>query len=508
MHEKDLLERINILMDDVDCLLIKLHALPAETSGTDPVVQPLDPELGRLFDVALRRNPELDVPRSELAVLAARTRQAGAKLDPLLSFELMNTPAPLPFRPGDIEGVGVGVGVEQEFQSYGKRGLRRKIASVDEALKELELAQMEVDLMLEVTEVYYELFGNVARRRALQQNLELMGILVEMGERRLAIGTTPQAAVLSAQVQASRMELMLTELDSAIEQGYIKLSGLLGYPQDIDLRTELHFDAAYPLPPQIEWDNNALIPESLRRYPRYQRQCMMREQQNLMVEMAKREYYPDYMLMGRYEAAFGMQDSYSFEVRVPLFLNKEERQDAALQEQYAQKAVISDEAEATAASFITQLESFQTELRMHGKLVDLLRLGTVPQARLALESNIAGFAANMLDFNELLMAQQSLLDQELELEQNYIHILHTMTDLHVLTLGAFDPTQHYTQTTRPTVAADNPVAVGRRRSTAADLGYSITDTAPRALGKVKPKLPDGESFVETLGIPGREVSDG
>ncbi len=505
MHEKDLLERIEILMDDVDCLLVKLHALPAETSGTEPVVNPLDPELGLLLDIALRSNPQLDVPRSELAVLAARTRQAGAALDPMLRFELMNTPAPLPFRPGNIDGTGASLGIEQEFQSYGKRGLKRKIASVDEALKELELAQMEQDLMLEVANAYYELFGAIARHRALEGNLELMRILVEMGERRLAIGVTPQAAVLSAQVQASRMELMLTELDSEIEQLYIQLAGLLGYPPGLDLRSELKFDSAYPLPPQIEWDNTALVPASLARYPKYQRQCVMREQQNLKVEMAKREYYPDYMLMGSYEAAFGRQDSYIFEVRFPLFLHKEERQDAALQEQYAQKAVISDVAEASAALFIVELEGMQAELRMHGKLADLLRLGSVPQARLALESNIAGFAANMMDFNELIMAQQSLLEQELDLEQNYIHILHTMTDLHVLTLGAFDPAQYYVPTSRPTVAAENPVTVANRASTAAAAGYSITYSATKLMQRDDPPaiaIPDDESFVDILRLPG------
>jgi outer membrane protein TolC len=500
-------KRLCRLMDDVDHLLLKLHAMPAQTSGTAPVVCPIDKELGRLFDIALRTNPELDVPRSELAVLAARTRQAGAPLDPMLSFELMDLPALNPVRPGDITGTGMSVGIEQEFQSYGKRGLRRRIASKDEALKELELAQKETDLMMEVAEAYYTLFGLVAKKRAVEQNLELMRIIVEMGERKLAIGTEPQAAVLSAQVQASRMELMLTELNAQIDQGYIALAEKLGFPKQFNLKEELQFDAAYPLPPEVEWDNSKLIPESLARWPEYQRQCLMQQQEDLMVEMARRDYFPDYTLMGKYEAAFGMEDSYSFEVRVPLFLHKEERQDAAYQEQYAQKAVIENEAQAVAAKYISRLENLEVELRMHGQLVDLLRSGTVPQARLALESNIAGFGANMMDFSDLIMAQQTLLDQEQELEQNYIHILHTLTDLHVLTLGAFDPAPYYVPTERPTVAAASPIA-GNARGTSLGIsvGSALSQRAIQMAGKYRPLLGIPDGFIEDLGLPQAEIA--
>jgi outer membrane protein, heavy metal efflux system len=456
MHEKDLRARIDCLMADVDRLLCRLHALPPETGGTEPIASPVDTELGRLFAIALRCNPELARPRSELAVLAAQTRQAGAPQDPMLSLELMDVRGPLPFRDG-IEETGFGLGFSRMFESYGKRGLRREIASQEESLKELELAQMELDLMYELTEAYYDLFGQVARLRALDDNIELMGILLEMANARLALGSTPQAEVLNAQVQLSKMELMRTELRALIDQNYIRLARLVGHPQGFDLKAELKFDAPYPLPPQIEWDMPALVTAALGRYPQYQRLVIMDQQQDMEVELAKREYYPDYELMGRVETGVGMHQTYSVEVQVPLFLNKEERQDAMLQEQYAEKAVLSDEQTALINEYSARLQTLQVELRMHGELVDLLRLGTVPQARFALDSNIAGYAAGMMDFNMLIMAQQSLLDEEQALEQNYIHILHTLTDLQVLTLGAFDPLPYMVAPLQPVRAADAPV---------------------------------------------------
>ena len=336
---------------------------------------------------------------------------------------------------------------------------------------------------LEVTETTTRCSAR-GRKRALEQNLELMRSSSRWG-RKLAIGTERRPRCSARRCRPADG----ADADGAQRRdrpAYIKLAEQLGFPTKFNLKAELKCDAAYPLPPKIDWDNAQLVPDSLARWPEYQRQCLLQQQQDLMVEMARREYYPDYTLMGTYEAAFGMEDSYRFEVRVPLFLNKQERQDAALQEQYAQKGVIEDEAQAVAASYISRLESFQVELRMHGQLVDLLRGAAVPQARLALESNIAGFGASMMDFSDLIMAQQTLLDQELELEQNYIDILHTLTLLHVMTLGAFDPALHYVPTERPTVAAGMPVTVQvRATSTGVDVGFAITSRGGEFRGSTR-----------------------
>jgi cobalt-zinc-cadmium efflux system outer membrane protein len=554
---------------------VKLHCLPPETADTEPVVEPADNELGWLFNVALRHNPELARPRSELAVLAARTRQAGASQDPMLSFEIMDVEAPF----GPIQGIddtGFGFGLSRMFESYGKRGLRREIASREEELLELQLAQMEVDLMFEVTEEYYDLFGLVVRLRSLDYNIELTGVLLEVANQRLSIGTTTQAEVLNAQVQLSRIELMRTELRAMIEQSYNTLEGMLGNCSGLDLRERLEFDAAYPLPPQIEWDNQTFLADALARWPEYQRIRYMDERQDLEVEMAKREYYPDYELTGRYEAGIGRGDTYSLEVEIPLFLNKEERQDARLQEMYAEKAVIKDESDAVMNEYITRIKNLQVEMRMHGELVDLLRLGTVPQARLALESSIAAYAAGdssssgvssmgstgpsmgsptdgppsigagenadegetigALDsgmsggsampataFNTVLLAQQALLAQEQELEQNYIHILHVFADLQVLTLGAFDPKDHFVTALAPVEAAVQPIVVAPvdKETAVPDPDFPRREAAPRSEAPIGsdsiqesaepgslPQAeiePAGSSFIDGLNLPIRAV---
>ena len=48
-QDEDLLGRIACLMQDVDALLVRLHALPAEWTGTDIAAEPTADELAMLI---------------------------------------------------------------------------------------------------------------------------------------------------------------------------------------------------------------------------------------------------------------------------------------------------------------------------------------------------------------------------------------------------------------------------------------------------------------------------
>jgi hypothetical protein len=338
--QEALLGRIGCLMADVDRLLYRLHALPPEISVDPPVMQPVDTELALLYKIGLRENPALAVPRAELAVLAAQTRQEGAPEDPMLSVELMDLAAPMPLL-FDPQMIGMEVGVSQLLNTYGKRGLRRSIAQREEGLKELELAQMELDLLMEITNAYYDLMGTQAGIRALDANIELMGILLELAGRKYALGLTPQSMLLNAQVQLTLMEKERIEMRTMAEQQGAALDGLLGHPTGFDWH-DLSFDAAYPVPPRIEWNTPQLLQTTFARRPDYQALEQQKDQQQLRVELAHREYHPDVTVMGGYETSRMSQDTLRVGIEFPLLLNKEERQDAAVQEQYAGIAVLED----------------------------------------------------------------------------------------------------------------------------------------------------------------------
>ncbi len=436
-QDDDLLGRIACLMRDMDSLLASLHALPPELAGTALVQQPANHELAMLIQVALEGHPELATYRGRLAVQAAQTRQAGAKLDPMVSFKLASFPIPQ-FDAGDVPMTQYLMGWSQKYEGYGKRGLRREIASVAEDLTLLDLEQRELAIIGELTDLYYAMASVKSRLRVLEDNHVLLGLLIEFAESKYALGRTPQARVLQAQTRLAKLEEQQINLENLLKRQQELLKGLLGHPEAFD-PSSLVLALEYPLPATLELDDLALLKAALAQRPDYQRLDMQEHQQELQVELAHRGYRPDYTVSASYGLRYGKRDFFSAGVTIPLFTHKAERQDAALQAAYAALDVTDSNRGILENALATQLGTLQADI---GRIVEISRLyrdGLVPQARLTLDSTIAGYAANQVDLADLLMAQQTLLSYELELEQLYIEYLAALSQLQVLTAGVFDP---------------------------------------------------------------------
>lgn len=436
--------RIACLMQDVDRLLAGLHALPPQWQGSEIEAAPVTAELQQLIDLALNNSPELKPMQSELAVLAAKTRQAGARMDPMLSLMWMDIPGP-EFPPvskwKDLTMSKLDFSYSQTIDSYGKRDLKRGIAHLDEKTKELQLAEMERKLTGEVTDSYFMLVDIQARLRVMDANIQLMQLLLDLAQQKYSLSKTPQAAVLSAQVALTKMERERLDMQQMLAEQQAMLSGMLGYPAGFDVKA-LKLDVAYPLPAKLELDEAKLREAALGRLPDYQSLKLQQTQQGLMLEMAKREYHPDYTLTAGYEVNWKMRDMLTAGVMVPLTLNKAERQDAQVQEAYAMQAMLGDQMRQQENQLQSAIATQVVDLNRRRELIELNRTGLLPQARLALDSNIAGYAANMMDLSDLFMSQQTLLDAELELEQNYNAYLQGLAKLQVLTGGAFDPSPY------------------------------------------------------------------
>jgi len=444
--EEALLGRIACLMQDTDRLLARLHALPPSKSASAVAAKPVTEELGHVLSLALADSPELKPMHSELAVLAARTRQAGAPMDPMLSVMLMDVNAPeIPpeFTWKDTVMWKLDFGVSQTYMSYGKRRLKRSIAQLDEDITEWKLAEMERQVISEVTGMYFMMLRTNARLKVMDTNIELMKLLISLGEDKYSLGKTPQALVLNAQVQLTQMERERLDMQRMLDEQRTELAGMLGYPEGFD-PAALTLSVAYPLPADVAWQEADLAASALDARPDYQELLAQQRQQQLMLEMAHRDYFPDYTLSADYKVQFKQPDMISAGVMFPLQLNKKERQDPAVQEAYAMLAMTNDEMQAKETGVRRDLSSLHVELDSQRQQIELYRTGLVPQARLALDSNIAAYTANMMDLSDLLMAQQALLNAELALEEGYLDYAEALAKVQVATAGAFDPSPYLT----------------------------------------------------------------
>jgi len=498
-QDEDLLGRIACLLQDVDALLAELHALPPEWAGTEVTTEPAADELAWLIDLALTHNPELLPYRSELAVQAARTRQAGAKSDPMLTLNLANFPLPQ-FDPEDTPMTQVILGWSQKYEGYGKRGLRRSIAQLEEDLTELDRAQAELELIERLSGLYFAMVGTRARLDVTAESTALLDLLIEFARGKYALGITPQAQLLQLEIERTRLEQQRIELSSLLAEQGEMLTGLVGHNAGLD-PNDLALELEYPLPQPADWDREQLLGAALARRPDYQRLAITEDQQQLEVELAHREYRPDYTVSASYGTRWGKRDFFSVGVSVPLFTHKAERQDAKVQEAYAALDVTDGTRAALSNGVSTRLGTLLVELNRVAELSALYREGLLPQARLALSSAISGYAANRIDLADLLRAQQTLLSYELELEQQYIDYLAAVSETYIITGGAFDPGPWLAErlvldgdSVASTLAGAEELLIAGAQVAAA--GRPPVTSAP---APVVP--PSGRGFVEGLRLP-------
>ncbi|MCB1218202.1 TolC family protein [bacterium] len=429
--------RIGTVIGNMDELLAALHALPPELGSTELERLVSHDELLLLVNMALENSPELRPYRTQLGIQAARTRQAGAMRDPMFMFNLMNFPAPqLPV--DDTPMTMVSLGFSQSFEGYGKRKLRRNISNLEEQLTQYSLAQRELDLVGQVSDAYFEMLETQARLRILNENIELMRILIELAGVKAGLGQTSQAKLIDSQLELSRMTERQVLMQSMLARQRNRLAGLLGNDPRFD-SMELQLSASYPLVHDPEIDNAELFSASLELRPDFRRLELMEFQHDLMVELAARGYRPDYTISTSVGLKWGMRNMVSAGVSFPLMTHKEERQDAALQEARAERALVDDSRAMLVNNLETQITGLELALAEDCEIIRIYRDVLVPQARLGLESELRSYAAEGAELDELVKSQLGLLNLQQELELRNISYLANLARLQILTAGAFDP---------------------------------------------------------------------
>jgi outer membrane protein TolC len=149
------------------------------------------------------------------------------------------------------------------------------------------------------------------------------------------------------------------------------------------------------------------------RYPQLQMQEREIERNQHRVELARREFYPDFTL-GFTAVERTVPEMYGFMVnaRVPLYFWRKQRpelESARLGLDSARK-----QRDNTTALLHAKMRELHVVATTSERLVELYRTGVVPQARLSLEFALASYQVGSVDFLTVLDNFVTLLDYELK----------------------------------------------------------------------------------------------
>ncbi len=368
--------------------------------------------------VAVRDNPNLAEMRARYEALADVPSQVGTLPDPTVSFNAMNLPTDT-FNRAQEPMTQLQVGISQKFPFPGKLGLREQAAEYDAVAAAHSVDEVRLQLVSNVKTRWWEIFYLERALDTVSSNHGLLEQFIVVAKTKYETGSGLQQDVLLSQLELSKLIDQKIQLEAMRRNREIKLNILMGTPASTNV--QLPSDIPDSMPDLA--DEDALFRKAEATRPLLDKMQMQINAAQSRLDLAKREYYPDFMVGITYGDRTGENPpfvggsrtdfmSLMLSMNVPLFANTKQskavsqRGSELRKNEYAlldEKGIVMGEI----ASAITDYERAREQYA-------LFSTGIVPQARQTVQSMLAGYQVSEVDFLNLVRSQITLFNYELQ----------------------------------------------------------------------------------------------
>jgi outer membrane protein, heavy metal efflux system len=370
-------------------------------------------KLAGLLAEAERSNPQIQSARHGWDSAKQVPTQVSTLPDPQLVLQQMNVGSPRPFAGyTNSDFAYVGLGISQDLPYPGKLRLRGEIAKKDADVTQQKYESVRRAILAELKMAYFKLGYLAKRQTILVGDGQLLQQLEQSAESRYRNGMGNQQEVLQAQLERTKLlrEITMNQLEAGKVQAEIKQ--LLNRTQSSpDIETiELSETTASYTYDQLLTAANANNPEIAGAQK-------MVEKQGLQVNLAKKDFYPDFNLQYMWQrtdpAQFRAYYQVTLGVRIPIYRGRKQQPELAQAEADQSRAKSDHEAQTQQIAFELRQQFLAAE--KSAELLKIYREGLIPQARAELQSGMAAYQSNRQDFQALLA---SFLDV-LKLDEEY-----------------------------------------------------------------------------------------
>jgi outer membrane protein TolC len=362
-----------------------------------------DPQLQDLVAEAARNNPEIKAADNERLAAQHRVSPAGALDDPMLEAGVINAPLrSQAFRREDMTMKMLGL--SQKFPFPGKRDLRQGVAAKDAEAVAYAYQETVNRVLRDVKTAYFDIAFVAESTRLIEKNKQVLEQFLKISESRYSVGQGNQADVLKAQTQLARERSIV---EAALGRALGRKSGEARplAPAPLQLR-------AAPL--QFE----SLLEGALRERPQLLGLRSLIDRGDKTLDLAQQDYYPDFDVKFSYGQrdrnldGIGRDDLVGVTVAINLPVWRESKRDPRVAEAIAMRDQAKDMYQAQQNELYSKLRQQVAGAEQSLKSAQLYESGILPQARLAVESSLAAYRVNRVDFLTLLDSQMTVLNYE------------------------------------------------------------------------------------------------
>lgn len=374
--------------------------------------EPESAPLQALISQAIKANPEIAAAAREKEAAAHRVSPAGALDDPMFEAGLVNVPV-TPWRLNREDMTMKMLGVSQRLPYPGKRGLREAVAAKDAESVALGYRETVNRVVRDVRVAYYDLALINRSIEIVERNKQLVAQLLQLAEGRYAVGQGAQADSLKVQTQLAKMDeelLRMRRERRSMEADLERLVG--GRGQAASIR------AAMPALAPARLSIDELGEAALRDRPQLQGLKTLIDKNQKALELARRDYYPDFDVRLQYgqreKDIEGMPrtDLFTLTVAFNLPVWGATKIEPKIAEAQAMREQAISMLEAQQNELVARLRQQVAIAEQSRESAKLYATGILPQARLALESALAAYRVNRVDFPMLLDSQMAVLGYE------------------------------------------------------------------------------------------------
>ncbi|MER0203163.1 MAG: TolC family protein [Nitrosomonas sp.] len=371
--------------------------------------------LPSLIAEALENNPEIQAAYQEREAAQQRVSPAEALDDPMLEAGVINAPlASSPFNREDMTMKMIGL--SQRLPFPGKRGLRKDVAAKDAEAIEQGYHETVNRVVHDLKTAYWDLGLTVEIIKLTEKNKQILERFLRIAEERYQVGQGSQADVLKAQTQVSRMLdrlLVLTREQPVLEAELIRILG-----------RHMKGEILVPVPLQIQevpLNLEALQQEALTQRPQLLALQSLIARNEKSVDLARRTYYPDFDVRLSYGQRDNMMDGtrrddmVSMTVAVNLPVWRGNKIEPRIMESQAMRDQTVSLYQAQSNEVTARLRQQIAIAEQSLKSVKLYQTAILPQAKLTVESALAAYQVNRVDFLTLLDNQMTVFDFETSL---------------------------------------------------------------------------------------------
>jgi outer membrane protein TolC len=372
-------------------------------------------DLQALIEEAMKANAEVRQMHSLHTASKEAVRPAGALDDPEAAFLIKDLPTDTwSFSQDDMTQKMFEL--SQKIPFPGKRRLRSEVADSQAQADGYTYRDKVNEIRAKVIMGYWGLSLAYASYDLTQKNKQFWKQVVQVAETRYGVGRGMQADVLQAQVELGNFLDRLFQWTQKQESLRADLNALRSRPPQTPLERP---QALKPRPFSLKLED--LLAQAEAR-PQLQALKALMAKQEKAVDLAKKDYFPDFTIGVNYGLRENREDlkrsdmfGTKFMITLPIWHGSKIK--PRIREELAKQAASKDAYRSAFNQISAMIKDRHAKLQRLCQQISLYHQGIVPQARQAVSAALASYQVGALDFAQLYQSQIAVYNAEMQLQE-------------------------------------------------------------------------------------------